>query len=551
MKTKATLTIVLMILTLITFGQSQRFILFEEGTNAGCPPCASQNPAFDALLQANEDKCTAIKYHAWWPGNDPMYNHNTEDNAVRINYYGINVVPRAVMDGYQQGSPSSFNQGAINSRSAIPSPFDMSSNWYLSPEEDIIYVDLLIQATADVSGDLVGHMVVVEEAMHYSSAPGTNGEKDFYDVMKKMLPDAHGTDLENFETGDYVILQGSWELANIMDMNELGVVCFVQDNSGNKEIQQACKGTTDPLTPAYGDDVEVMQIKNVFPSSCIDTVAPVVTIRNNGSSELTSLIIYYNVNGGDEVVYNWSGNLGFLETEDVQLATSNFIIEDLNNLHVICEMPNGNTDEYPKNDNMIFEFDRAMYTPQSISLMLFTDDDPNVFWEVTNSNNEVVASGGPYTEPLKLTLESIDVDDADCYTFTISDENGFWDPGFYKLYYGSTIITQGEDFESSESVQFFADDAVSVAEFDDKTDVSVYPNPASTKATIAINLNIQNNVNVNVFDMVGKQVYSEDLGYLANGQHTVTFDGSQLPKGVYFVKVQVGNVVYNEKLTLR
>jgi hypothetical protein len=33
--------------------QSQRFVMFEEFTNASCGPCASQNPAFDALLSAN------------------------------------------------------------------------------------------------------------------------------------------------------------------------------------------------------------------------------------------------------------------------------------------------------------------------------------------------------------------------------------------------------------------------------------------------------------------------------------------------------------------
>ncbi|MBP6870867.1 MAG: hypothetical protein KBC43_02560 [Bacteroidales bacterium] len=30
--------------------QSQRMVLIEEATNASCGPCASQNPAFDNLL---------------------------------------------------------------------------------------------------------------------------------------------------------------------------------------------------------------------------------------------------------------------------------------------------------------------------------------------------------------------------------------------------------------------------------------------------------------------------------------------------------------------
>jgi hypothetical protein len=47
----------------LLFGQTQRLVLIEEATNASCGPCASQNPAFDALLNQNRDKLTAIKYH--------------------------------------------------------------------------------------------------------------------------------------------------------------------------------------------------------------------------------------------------------------------------------------------------------------------------------------------------------------------------------------------------------------------------------------------------------------------------------------------------------
>lgn len=35
---------------------------------------------------------------------------------------------------------------------------------------------------------LVAHNVVIEKHIHFNTAPGTNGEKDFYNVMKKMLP---------------------------------------------------------------------------------------------------------------------------------------------------------------------------------------------------------------------------------------------------------------------------------------------------------------------------------------------------------------------------
>ena len=86
MTRKITLLAFIIVFSVAGYSQSQRFILMEEATNASCPPCATYNPAFDALLNANRDKLTAIKYHSWWPGTDPMYSQNPEDNADRINY---------------------------------------------------------------------------------------------------------------------------------------------------------------------------------------------------------------------------------------------------------------------------------------------------------------------------------------------------------------------------------------------------------------------------------------------------------------------------------
>jgi hypothetical protein len=73
--------------------------MFEEFTNASCGPCASQNPAFDALLSANASKCTSIKYHTNWPGVDPMNAQNPTDVGTRVTYYNVTGVPYAVMDG--------------------------------------------------------------------------------------------------------------------------------------------------------------------------------------------------------------------------------------------------------------------------------------------------------------------------------------------------------------------------------------------------------------------------------------------------------------------
>lgn len=334
--------ITLSLLMLIWLGtdlmaQTTRLVLIEEATNASCGPCASQNPAFDVLLNANRDKLTAIKYHWYFPGYDPMHNHNVSENNARVSYYGINGVPTATIDGDMPngptfgypGGPHGYTQGLIDDYAAVPSPLNIALSHHLSAAQDTIYIDLLIEATEAISGNLRAHMVVVEKHIHFNSAPGSNGEKDFLDVMKKMVPNEAGTPLAAMNAGEYIILQNSWKLANVYDLDELGVVAFVQDNV-DKSVLQAGNSSSDPLAPLYAVDCDVTGVSNLSATNCLGEVAPVVAIRNNGSAPLTSMEISYDVNGEQIFSHSWTGNLGFLESEDIPLPAISFTLAETN-----------------------------------------------------------------------------------------------------------------------------------------------------------------------------------------------------------------------------
>src|SRR5262245_53204171 len=72
--------LLLFLLVLITHNsnaQSPKYCLIEEFTQASCPPCAAQNPGFEAnILEPNPGTVRQISYHTSWPGVDPMYNYN-------------------------------------------------------------------------------------------------------------------------------------------------------------------------------------------------------------------------------------------------------------------------------------------------------------------------------------------------------------------------------------------------------------------------------------------------------------------------------------------
>ena len=240
----------LMLLGLKATAQNERVLLFECFTNTSCGPCASQNPALDALINNNGDRIAAIKYHMNWPGaNDPMYLHNTVDNDARKGVYSVNSVPHTVVDGIRFANvPGNLNQNMVNNWLNITSPLEMRLSYELDENANIITVHVMGRATSAITGSCKLYVGVIEKEIHYTSAPGANGERDFYSVMKKLLPTASGTYIGDMAEGDYFAYTFTWEWANVYNVDQLDAIAWVQ-NQNSKEVFQACRSsqTIEPL----------------------------------------------------------------------------------------------------------------------------------------------------------------------------------------------------------------------------------------------------------------------------------------------------------------
>lgn len=543
--------------SLLSYGQSQRFVLFEEFTQASCPPCASQNPAFNALLSANPTKCTSIKYQTSWPGYDPMNLHNPADVANRVSYYNVSGVPDVLMDGNAyHGSPSGVNQTKINTEYAVPSPFELSINQRLSPGNDTIYVTMLGRATAPVSGSLVAHCAVIEKHIHFNTPPGSNGEKDFYNVMKKMLPAASGTSLANsYETGDYFVLQFAWKLANVYSISELSVVGFIQ-NSQTKTVHQAANTSDTPISGPFQNDLTIMNPGNMLASYCEPTLEPTFELQNNGSLPLTSAEIKYQINNEPELTYQWTGNLDFLQKTTITLPLTEYAVQPANVLRIFGVSVNGVNDEYPKNDTVKYNFTAAPLAGSQVTVYLKTDNNPQeTTWVIKDIAGNTLATGGPYAEPKKIYSSVVELGFGTCYEFTINDAGGNGmcctnGTGFFKVYNGNTTISQGNTFGSSVVSQFYSLSGVGVGETPDAASFAVYPNPAARQTTISFTNAVKEQVTVQVFNMQGAVVLSLPVKDYVSGQHEIMLDCSSLKAGVYNIRLTAGSKAFNQKLTI-
>ncbi len=285
--------------------QMQRTILAEEFTQASCAPCASQNPGFHATLTANANRIVSIKYQTSWPGTDPMNAHNPAQVQTRVTYYGVTGVPNTLMDGLDKTSPSAgFTNAKINARYAIPSPFEVKVSHRISAANDSVYVRAVYKPLTTMTAPLKAHIAVVEREINFTTAPGTNGEKNFYSIMKRMLPGDQGTDIPVTAVGDSVVVSEAWKFANVYSINEIGVVSFVQNNT-TKEVYQSALSQPKAVVA----DVAMASIAAASNLTCGNSVNMTANIKNAGPNPLTSCNIRATTATGIFTDFPWTGNL--------------------------------------------------------------------------------------------------------------------------------------------------------------------------------------------------------------------------------------------------
>lgn len=559
---KKTFMLILMMVVAITgFSQSQRLVLLEEFTSSTCGPCAGVNPTFHTWQVQNPEKFTSIYWHVSWPspGNDPMYLANKAENGARVSYYGVTYVPYSVLDGnYYKGAANGWNMTTVNTRWAVPSPYEIQVNHRLSPGNDSVYVTMVAKVTQDLAASVTAHNVVIEKHIHFTTAPGTNGEKDFYNVMKKMLPGSGGTNLPAVQvTGDYFIYEGAWKFGTVYDVNEIAAVSFIQ-NKTTKEVYQAANSSTDAIVFPYSNDIQVLDFSNLPTSVCFGRLTPQVRIRNNGNNTVTGFQVKYQINGGELQSYTWSGNIGSLEKAVITLPEYTFTPLANNTLKVYSLTPNNQADEYPKNDTLTQMIESGPATTNQVFLVIRTDSMPEqISWELKNTQGEVIQTNNPYTQMNHSYFDTLDLPAANCYSFTIYDAGGdglccAHGNGGYELRdsHGVYVLSNGGSFGFSESTEFILEPATGTNNEQPVQDLMVFPNPFSANATLSFTLEKAATVTLTLYNSTGVKVFSRDEVFTNAGLQQTTIRGEILPQGIYLLQVKTDRGTLTKKVVI-
>jgi len=77
-----------------------------------------------------------------------------------------------------------------------------------------------------------------------------------------------------------------------------------------------------------------------------------------------------------------------------------------------------------------------------------------------------------------------------------------------------------------------------------------YPNPFNPATNISFYLPEQRMATVSIYNVVGQRVGILLQDNLAAGEHTLVWDASDMPSGIYIIHLEIGNRVYTRKMTL-
>lgn len=153
----------------------------------------------------------------------------------------------------------------------------------------------------------------------------------------------------------------------------------VQSGGGRYSLTQSLG-----CTPVNALDAGISNIVSPTSTFCKGTLTPVVTLKNYGSTTITSVTISYNADGGTNQVFNWTGSLTNGAEVDVTLTPAITVANGNHTFTATTSNPNGGTDQLQSNDTKTGNF-----TVSAASIPLFEGFETTTFvptgWSLAES----------------------------------------------------------------------------------------------------------------------------------------------------------------------
>ncbi len=183
-----------------------KVVLHEGFTSSTCGPCNPGNANLKNVLNAKLGSWNKISYQVNFPSTgDPYY---TAEVGTRFSYYGATFAPWLTVDGdsrwnanTSQGANSNYyTEAYFDTKAEAPGMATIAAT-FNRVGNTVTVAGTVTPMQAMPQAKLKLRIAIVERTTKKNVK--TNGETSFFNVTKKMLPDAAGTAL-NFSAGTAV-----------------------------------------------------------------------------------------------------------------------------------------------------------------------------------------------------------------------------------------------------------------------------------------------------------------------------------------------------------
>ena len=297
----------------------------------------------------------------------------------------------------------------------------------------------------------------------------------------------------------------------------------------------------------------------VYPSTRIEhgrfnptCQAPVVILENKGSEVLTSATIEYGIMGKSSYSYDWTGNLTFLNSQEVELdfLVDLLSIEEGDQFFATITNINGGADEYSNNDMYVTDVNPVKHYEQDIVIEFRTNNRPTETGYTLRDNAGNIIHGRSNTAVSAFTLYRDTIRNLNgCFQLVVQDNDddglAWWanndGNGYVRLRsVGGLYDEIATDFGKFVEYNFTAGMITDVDDIEIVEEVTIFPNPGSDHIRLTGLDDWNESIYVQVIDAQGKVVRAQNSKSWQLADEGIT-QLQSFPAGIYWIQLNDGD----------
>ena len=540
--------------------QKGRNVIIEEFTGRNCGYCPDGHVVAKKITDANPGRVWAVNVHcgSFSPSSYP--NLNTAAGATILNALdGGMGFPCGVVNRTTKATGRNMWESYSNQQLKQTAECNIGGQVLINEAARTATVTVEVYYTANsASSENYLTVMMLQDSILGSQSGGAqlnpeqmiDGKYVHLHVLRDVVTPTWGDAIAPTTAGTLITKTYTYQIPEKIgtpngvdvDLNNILFLAFVTE-------KQDGAATTPVLNVEELHSIKVADADN-FPYfasvkvasnvSCSTEQTAIFELVNGGKQELTSLKYEVKI-AGNTTELTWEGNLPSYSSATFE---EEFIIPVGNQkVEISIVEVNGTAYEYQTaitvvNDGWIDAYFQGDENEFKIDIV--QDKYGNqITWKLINSNEEVLASGGPYStlvaNGIKLHRTKVKVPNNECVKFVIYDEgndglNNGAGEGYYKISdaQNNVIVQSNGKFGAEASHNISTKEGyASVEEMTNET-YKVYPNPVKDVLTIEG----QDIEQVNVFNTMGQLVKTVKCN-----DNIVNINVSDLQNGMYIVNV--------------